>query len=154
MSSRHRSRERALQILYQWDVRRQPVEEAIEAYFGSLEAEDGETKPERDPFTEELVRGVAEQADKLDYRISQHSEHWRLDRMSVVDRNILRLAVYEMMHLGTPAPVVIDEALRLARRFSGEEAGAFVNGVLDAVWRGLAAAENGPGDRAASSSRQ
>lgn len=147
MPSRHRSRERALQILYQWDVQRQPAEEAINGYFGSLDAEEGQEKPERDRFTEELVRGVAQHADHLDHQISQHSEHWRLERMSVVDRNILRLAVYEMIHAGTPAPVAIDEALRLAQRFSGEEAGAFVNGVLDAVRKGLPSERKPRADR-------
>jgi N utilization substance protein B len=71
----------------------------------------------------------------LDQAIAGHSEHWRLERMPVVDRNILRLAVYEMKTVGTPAPVVIDEALELARRFSSDESVAFINGVLDAVKR-------------------
>ncbi len=75
---------------------------------------------------------------RLDRRITQHAEHWRIERMPSVDRNILRLAVYEMMHSDTPAAVVIDEALELARRYSNEESVQFVNGVLDAVHRDLA----------------
>jgi len=74
---------------------------------------------------------------EIDDRISRHAEHWRLDRMPTVDRNILRLAVYEMEHGGTPAAVTIDEALELARKFSNEESVQFVNGVLDAVRREL-----------------
>ncbi len=71
----------------------------------------------------------------IDQRIQEKSENWRLERMPAVDRNILRLAVYEMTGVGTPAPVVIDEALELARQFSGDESVSFINGVLDAVHR-------------------
>lgn len=84
---------------------------------------------------EALVRGAAEQAPEIDRRIAEKSENWRLERMPAVDRNILRLAVYEMTGVGTPAPVVIDEALELARQFSGDESVSFINGVLDAVHR-------------------
>ena len=135
MASRHRSRERALQILYQWDMRKQPVEDSIAAFYGSLATEEGEEPPDQDEFTEVLVKGAANKAAAIDRRILEHSEHWRLDRMSTVDRNILRLAIYEMTELSTPPVVVIDEALELARRFSGEESVAFINGVLDAVHR-------------------
>lgn len=137
MPSRHKSRERALQILFQIDIRNQPVEEAIAASLGSL-SEDAEETPPPDPFMQELVRGTAASMAEIDARIAGHSEHWRLERMSVVDRNILRLAVWEMTNSGTPPAVVIDEALELARRFSGEESVAFINGVLDAVMRDLA----------------
>jgi N utilization substance protein B len=85
---------------------------------------------------EELVRGASEKSSDIDKRISEKSEHWRLERMPAVDRNILRLAVYEMNEMKTPAPVVIDEALELARQFSGDESVSFINGVLDAVHRG------------------
>ena len=85
-----------------------------------------------------LFRSAAAGFEDLDRRIAAKSEHWRLDRMPAVDRNILRLAVYEMSELKTPPAVVIDEALELARQFSGDESVAFVNGVLDAVHRGEA----------------
>jgi transcription antitermination protein NusB len=137
MSSRHRSRQRALQILFLWDARRQPVEEAITAFYETLFAEE---HPERDAFVDQLVHGTIEHLDEVDGRIRRHAEHWRMERMPVVDRNILRLAVYEMTHQHTPAAVVIDEALELARKFSGEESVQFVNGVLDAVHRELPAA--------------
>src|SRR5437899_218440 len=83
----------------------------------------------------DLVRGTVEYLAEVDDRITRHAEHWRMERMPAVDRNILRLAVYEMTHGGTPAPVTIDEALELARKFSNEESVQFVNGVLDAVRR-------------------
>jgi transcription antitermination protein NusB len=136
MSSRSRSRQRALQILFLWDARRQPVDEAVDSFYDTLFAEE---HPERDAFVEQLVRGTIEHLNEVDGRIRQHAEHWRMERMPVVDRNILRLAVYEMTHAETPAPVVIDEALELARKFSGEESVQFVNGVLDAVHRDLPA---------------
>jgi|SRR5215831_11374430 N utilization substance protein B len=139
MSSRRRSREHALQILYQWDMRKQPVHESIEAFYGTLYSEESPVEPARDAFLEQLVRGTVEKAGEIDALISGHAEHWRLERMPAVDRNILRLAVYEMRHTDTPAPVVIDEALELARRFSTEESVQFVNGVLDAVHREPAA---------------
>ncbi len=138
MPSRRRSRQRALQILFLWDVRRQPVEEAIAAFFDTLYSEESRTKPQRDAFLDQLVRGAVESVEETDRRITQHAAHWRIERMPSVDRNILRLAAYEMMHSDTPAAVVIDEALELARRYSNEESVLFVNGVLDAVHRELA----------------
>ena len=110
------------------------VEDALNAYYDTLYSDE---KPERDPFVAELVRGTVEYIAEVDERITKHAEHWRMERMPAVDRNILRLAVYEMSHGGTPAPVTIDEALELARKFSNEESVQFVNGVLDAVHREL-----------------
>lgn len=136
MPARHRSRQRALQVLYLWDLRRQPINEAISAFYETLGSD--EENPKRtapDQFMETLVRGASEHASDIDRRITEKSEHWRLERMPAVDRNILRLAVYEMTDLATPAPVVIDEALELARQFSGDESVSFINGVLDAVHR-------------------
>ena len=136
MSARHRSRQRALQVLFLWDLRRQSVDEAISSFYETLNSE--EDRPQRtepDEFMETLVRGAAEKSPEIDERIAAKSEHWRLERMPVVDRNILRLAVFEMSSLQTAAPIVIDEALELARQFSGDESVAFINGVLDAVHR-------------------
>ena len=132
MSSRSRARQRALQILFLWDARRQPVDDAMDAYYDTLFPQE---HPGRDPFVSELVHGTIQYLGEVDDRITRHAEHWRMERMPAVDRNILRLAVYEMTHEGTPAPVVIDEALELARKFSNQEAVQFVNGVLDAVHR-------------------
>ena len=132
MASRRRARQRALQILFLWDVRRPEPATALDQYYDVLYSEE---QPQRDPFVGELVRGTIEHAPELDERISKHAEHWRIERMPAVDRNILRLAVYEMTRGGTPPPVAIDEALELARKFSNEESVQFVNGVLDAVAR-------------------
>jgi N utilization substance protein B len=139
MPSRHRSRQRALQALFQADIRGQQAQEAIEAFYQSVDSAAGEEEPPAaDPFMEQLVRGTIEELARIDQLIAGHSANWRLERMPVVDRNILRLAIYEMTSAGTPAAVVIDEALELARRFSSGESVAFVNGVLDAVRRGHA----------------
>ena len=132
MASRRRARQRALQILFLWDARRPAVEEAINQYYETLYSEE---KPERDPFVRDLVQGTIQHIGEVDERIARNAEHWRMERMPAVDRNILRLAVYEMTRGGTPAPVTIDEALELARKFSNEESVQFVNGVLDAVRR-------------------
>jgi len=136
MPSRRRSRQRALQILYSWDGRRNPVDEAINAYYDTLYSEE---RPERDPFVPELVRGTVEHIADIDARITRHAEHWRMERMPAVDRNILRMAVWEMWRGGAPPPVAIDEALELARRYSTEESVQFINGVLDAVRREIEA---------------
>ena len=137
MPARHRSRQRALQVLFAWDVRKQPIREAIDSFYATLTSEDdAPLRAEPDIFMEELVVGASEQAVAIDTMIAEKSEHWRLDRMAAVDRNLLRLAVFEMTGLGTPPAVVIDEALELARQFSGDESVSFINGILDAVHRG------------------
>jgi N utilization substance protein B len=149
MAARHRSRQRALQVLYQWDMTKRPMEETIHAFYDTLRAEgapeaaedpDDQDQPSDDPpsegrdaFMEELVNGASAMAAAIDHRISEKSAHWKLERMPIVDRNILRLAIYEMSRQDTPAAVVIDEALELARQFSGDESVSFINGVLDAV---------------------
>jgi N utilization substance protein B len=135
MSSRHRARERSLQILFQWDARKGPIEEAISSFYDTLYSEQSESRPQPDEFVERLVRGVVENIADIDRRLAQHAENWRIERMPAVDRNVLRLAIYEMMALATPPPVAIDEAIELARRFSGEDSVQFINGVLDAAKR-------------------
>jgi transcription antitermination protein NusB len=149
MAARHRSRQRALQVLYQWDMTKRPVEEAIRSFYDTLDADkiaehrveddsdEPSEQPGRDVFMEELARGASEMAPDIDHRIAEKSAHWKLERMPIVDRNILRLGIYEMSRRETPAAVVIDEALELARQFSGEESVAFINGVLDAVHKEL-----------------
>lgn len=135
MAARHRSRKRALQVLFEWDMRREPVDRAIAHYYETLYSEESEKQPKPDKFMEELVRGAVANAEQIDKTIEAKSEHWRLERMAVVDRNILRLAIYELSLHNVPAPVVIDEALELARQFSSDESLSFINGVLDAVHR-------------------
>jgi transcription antitermination protein NusB len=146
MPSRHRARERALQILFQWDARKGPIEDAIFSFYDTLYSEQSETPPAPDEFVDRLVKGVVENIAEIDRRLAQHAEHWRIERMPAVDRNVLRLAIYEMMALDTPPPVAIDEAIELARRFSGEESVQFINGVLDAAKREIdSAARYGQG---------
>jgi N utilization substance protein B len=84
-----------------------------------------------------LFEGTAAETDRLDALIESHAEHWRVGRMSVIDRAILRLAVYELTRTSTPPKVILDEAIELAKKFSGDEAAPFVNGVLDAIARSL-----------------
>jgi N utilization substance protein B len=114
-------------------MRRQPVNELLDSYYASLASEESEPVTERDPFAEDLVQGTVARVPEIDEMIKEHSEHWRLERMAAVDRNIMRMAIYEMMAMPTPSAVVIDQALELARRFSSEESLPFLNGVLDAV---------------------
>jgi len=133
MAARHRSRQRALQVLYQWDMNKQSVEQAISSFYDTLYSEENKSKPGRDQFMEELAKGTSEMASDIDHRITSKSANWKLERMPIVDRNILRLAIYEMSRDDTPAAVVIDEALELARQFSSEESVSFINGILDAV---------------------
>ncbi|MBI3682493.1 MAG: transcription antitermination factor NusB [Acidobacteria bacterium] len=143
MPSRHRSRQRALQILYQVDVGRQAAGDAVASFYETLYTVEGEggapaaAEPAPDDFMEALVRGTTACAAEIDGKIAVHSEHWRIERMPSVDRNILRMAIFEMMRQNTPPAVVIDEALELARRFSGDESVPFINGVLDAVRKEL-----------------
>jgi N utilization substance protein B len=130
-----------MQILFQWDMRRLPVDECIRLFNDSLHSE-GEN-PERlgsDEFVDALVRGTVERQEQIDETIKRHLQHWRLERMPAVDRTILRLATYELLATTTPPAVVIDEALELARRFSNDEAVQFVNGVLDAAHKEISGA--------------
>jgi transcription antitermination protein NusB len=135
MPSRRRSRQRALQMIFLWDSRRQPLDEVVDSWYQTLYSEESRVKPDADPFAADLVRGTVENSEAIDQQITRHAEHWRMERMPAVDRNILRLAVYEMVFAQTPPAVAIDEALELARRYSNEESVQFVNGVLDAVHR-------------------
>jgi len=138
--ARHRARRQALQLLFEWDLRRLPLDEILRGYYESLLVDDeNPVRPRRDAFAEGLFRGVTEDIASIDERITKHAEHWKIQRMPAVDRNILRIAVYEMLRTETPPAVAIDEALELARQFSGEESVHFVNGVLDAVRRELTA---------------
>jgi N utilization substance protein B len=116
-----------------------PVEHAISSFYDTLYSgeEETELRPERDAFMEELAVGASQMAPEIDRRITDKAAHWKLDRMPAVDRNILRLAVYEMKTGTTPPAVIIDEAIELARQFSGDESVSFINGVLDAVHKEL-----------------
>jgi N utilization substance protein B len=124
-------------------MRRQPLADAIAAFYDTLYSEESEKRPKQDEFMEGLVGGTVGKMPELDARIGKHSDNWRMERMPAVDRNIIRMSLYEMLHGGTPPAVAIDEALELARRFSGDESVAFINGVLDALRREIAAQDAG-----------
>ena len=115
-------------MLYQWEIGEEPIERVRESFWKLREAAD-DTKS----LAERLVQGTVAHLEEIDALISKHSEHWRLPRMAAVDRNILRLAIFEFLHEEVPKRVVINEALEVAKRFSGPDAVQFVNGVLDAV---------------------
>ncbi len=124
-------------------MRKHEINESIDGFYASLGREDDQPRVPRDAFMEFLVRGTVEKASVIDPLIQKHAERWRIERMPIVDRNVLRLAVYEMLHTDTPPAVLIDEAIELARQFAGEESVHFVNGVLDAVNRDKTAAPPG-----------
>ena len=135
MGSRRKARECALQMLFAADVAETPPEEVVRTYWAELGEEELEA-PARD-FATRLAAGTLSRLEALDERIRSRAEHWRISRMAVVDRNILRLAVYEFLYEPTPRTVAINEALEIARRFSTYEATQFINGILDAIKRDL-----------------
>ncbi|MDA2933912.1 transcription antitermination factor NusB [Acidobacteria bacterium AH-259-D05] len=128
MSSRRKARELALQLLFQQDLNQFTPEEVLEVFWKVNRAD-----PENRKFAEFLFRKAFENQAKIDELIRKNAQHWRLERMAAVDRNILRMAVSEFLYGETPQIVVIDEAIEIARRFSTAESTQFVNGVLDAI---------------------
>jgi N utilization substance protein B len=147
MAGRRRAREYALQALYAVDVANLTGGAALSALWAGkvddAESEEDPPSPEETEFAQELVRGVLENRDNLDQRIEAASLHWRLPRMPVVDRNILRLGAHEIVaRPDIPASVSMNEAIELAKRFGGAESRAFVNGILDRI-----AADVGRGGR-------
>jgi N utilization substance protein B len=129
MGSRRKAREAAVQMLYQMDVCGIEAAEAISLFWKHLGV-----PAEQDPFADQLVLGFGPVREEIDAKIRSVSRHWRLERMSRVDRNIIRLAAYELMHAADiPRRVTLNEAVELAKRFGNEESPAFVNGVLDRI---------------------
>jgi transcription antitermination protein NusB len=135
MGSRRKARECALQMLFAADISEARADELVRLYWAELS--DEETEPAARDFATRLAVGALAHLAELDERIKSRAEHWRISRMAVVDRNILRLAVYEFLHEPTPRTVAINEALEIARRFSTYEATQFINGILDAIKRDL-----------------
>jgi N utilization substance protein B len=136
--ARHRAREAAVQMLYQWEVGRASMPEVLETFWEHDQSTTAELAGDHRAFAVALASGVVGEVGNIDPVISEAAEHWRLERMNVMDRLILRLAVYEFLHQrDTPARVVINEALELARTFSNDDAVRFVNGILDAIRRTL-----------------
>src|SRR5213595_2437504 len=135
MGSRRKARECALQMLFAADVSQTSPDDLVKTYWAELGDAEIE-EPARD-FATRLAMGTLAHTTELDERIRLRAEHWRISRMAIVDRNILRLAVYEFLHEPTPRTVAINEALEIARRFSTYEATQFINGILDAIKRDL-----------------
>ena len=140
-TSRHASRQVALQVLYAVDLatRSRPGEgpdtrmsPAAEEVFESV-AENFDLPEVARVFAQQLVCGVMRRRDELDALLAQYARNWRISRMAAVDRNVLRIAAYELLRTDTPTSVILDQAIELARRFGDEPSPAFVNGVLDAV---------------------
>jgi N utilization substance protein B len=131
---RHRARESALQILYQWDVGRGDVTQAAETFFAWQWPNADPPSDELRTFATALAHDTVERLAAVDALIADTAERWRPERMAVLDRLILRMAICELMRdAATPPPVVINEALELARTFSTEESVKFINGMLDAI---------------------
>jgi len=135
MGSRRKARECALQMLFAADVASTRPDELARNFWSELA--DGELDEDGREFANRLALGTLAHLEEVDVRIKSRAEHWRIDRMATVDRNVLRLAVYEFLHEPTPRTVAINEALEVARRFSTYEATQFINGILDAIKRDL-----------------
>ncbi len=132
MGTRRKSRELVLQMLFQADMARQTAEEVRRTFWAERSTVDAEVRG----FADDLFRVAMERAEEIDKAIETHAEHWRVERMAAVDRNLLRAGVAEFLGFpATPRPVVINEALEIARRFSSPESVNFINGVLDSVAR-------------------
>jgi N utilization substance protein B len=130
MRNRTKSRECALQMLYQVDIRRAEAEQTIAAFWD----DDGQAVDDIRTYADQLVRGTLEHLPEIDQLIGIHAANWDLKRMAVIDRNILRLGTYELLYLrDVPAKVCINEAIELAKRFGAAESGKFINGILDAI---------------------
>ena len=138
MSSRHLARSVALQILYEWDFKNRDQEKLVEIIERNVQEFGVAAGLEDDQFIRTLVSRVLENLIKLDELITQYAPDWPLDQITIVDRNILRLGLYELLfgnHDEVPPKVAINEAIELAKSFGGESSGKFVNGVLGAVYR-------------------
>jgi N utilization substance protein B len=138
---RRQARESALQALYLWEAGRVTPQQAVDTYFREHQPDADETVR---ALASQLVHGVAPSVPDLDRIIEQHTRNWRIDRLSMIDRLILRMAAWELQQRETPPAVVLNEAIELARTFGTDESVRFVNGVLDAIRKTL----EGPGPRA------
>jgi transcription antitermination protein NusB len=129
MGIRRQAREAALQIVYMADIAKMAPEDAARMIWNGIEL------PEKaKEFADALAKGVLEERDLLDKIIVKYAENWELNRMAAIDRNILRLAAHELLrHSDTPISVVIDEAVEIAKHFSTQDSGKFVNGILDKI---------------------
>ena len=129
MSLRHKAREFALQMLFQWEIGHQEPSRIEDGFWRIARAE----KTTRD-FANQLFEGAVASADELDALVAARADNWRPERMAVIDRSILRMAAYELRQAKTPPKVVLNEAIELAKKFSTENSPTFVNGVLDRIF--------------------
>ena len=129
MRNRTKSREYALQMLYQLDIRHATAEQILQEFWQTFEAAD-----DIKTFANQLFTGTMQHVGEIDPLITQHADNWDLKRMAVIDRNIIRLGAYELLHVSdVPPKVCINEAIELAKRFGDTESGKFINGILDAI---------------------
>jgi len=136
MGPRRKAREYALQMLFQWDITHDAIDQVAASFFQNQTEESQHVVD----FARQLVMGTVEHVEQIDVLIRRHAENWRLDRMAIVDRNLLRLAIQEFLYdKETPKTVVINEAIEIARRFSAQESPQFINGVLDSIKKELEA---------------
>ena len=150
MGKRRKSREIAMQMLFQADLGRQNAEEVERTFWQAREKIDADTRG----FAEDLFRVAVERREEIDTYIATASQHWRLERMAAVDRNLLRAAIAEMLgYPGTPLPIIINESLEIARTYSAPESVPFLNGILDAVARALPRTAKQLGPRSAKETR-
>ena len=136
MGTRRKARESALQMLFAADVAKTDGNVLTRTYWSELS--DSNFDEQTRGFADKLAVGTLSEVETIDERIRTRAEHWRIERMAIVDRNVLRLAVYEFLFSDTPHTVIINEALEIARRFSTFEATQFINGILDAIKHDLA----------------
>lgn len=133
MGHRRKAREIALQVLYQVDASKIDVDEAMELFRGNFGM-----PQETDEFSEELIRGTLDHVKEIDDLITNCSEHWSLERMSIVDKNILRMAVYEFLYCDDiPPKVTLNEAIDIGKNYGSDNSGSFINGILDAMYAKL-----------------
>jgi N utilization substance protein B len=150
MGKRRKAREAALRLLFQLEFNATDPEDLILGYWEHQKAADDVRE-----YATWLVRGIRAGQEEVDGAIQAASEHWRIARMAVVDRNILRIAVFELLTAKTLVPaIIINEALEIAKRYSGEEASVFINGILDAVRKTLGAGKKPPGDAEAETDKE
>jgi N utilization substance protein B len=140
MGPRRKAREYALQMLFQWDITKDSIEQIMSTFWENQD----ELQATMD-FANTLAKGAIQNVERIDQLIGRHAEHWRLDRMAVVDRNLLRLATQEfLVDKETPKNVVINEAIEIARRFSSHESPQFINGILDSIRKDVERPEHLP----------
>ncbi|MDP8293092.1 MAG: transcription antitermination factor NusB [Candidatus Orphnella occulta] len=134
MRKRTRSREHALQILYQADIRHEDIKSILSDFWKSQSQSSEELEPSIMEFAENLAQGTQENIKQIDTTISSYAQNWQLERMAVIDRNIMRMSCYELLFLDdVPPKVSINEAVDLAKKYGDLESGKFVNGILDKI---------------------